>query len=426
MRKRQSTTTSAGREWLELLNRILAGSASEQESDAFQANVIDGRILLSSANQSVGAGRDITQSVIMVGQNRLHIRLGDKQLETLRDRAFSKAQGLPPPFPSVLFLGREHDMDIVRQHLARVGPHQLLIVRGWPGVGKTTLVSAIGRDSRLLKHFPDGVLWTSLGQKPNLLSAFSSWGSALGTDAILRAPTEKAAIGQLSMLLATKRMLLMVDDVWDPSDLAPFLAARGSKCAVVATTRESTVADLFTVSQTEVYRLPVLDEPYALELFQAIAPEIVRQHPVQCRELVRALECLPLAIHVAARLLATESRLGWGVHELVEELKTGDPILTNLPPGDRLDGESRPTVAALLRKSTDLLSSAAREYYAFLGVFPPKPATFDLAMLRGVWEVEDPRPIVRELAGHGLLEPAGQGRFQMHALLVAHARSLLE
>jgi hypothetical protein len=222
-----------------------------------------------------------------------------------------------------------------------------------------------------------------------------------------------------------KKMLLIVDDVWAASQLAPFLAARGSTCAVVATTRESAVADQFTASQAKVYRLPVLDEIYALDLFQAIAPEILRQHPKECLELVGALECLPLAIHVAARLLATESKLGWGVYELIEELKAGDAILIKAPPEDRLDGGSSPTVAALLRKSTDLLSSTAKDCYSLLGVFAPKPATFDLAMLSGQWELADPRPVVRELASHGLLEPVGYGRFQMHALLVAHARSLL-
>jgi len=62
-----------------------------------------------------------------------------------------------------------------------------------------------------------------------------------------------------------------------------------------------------------------------------------------------------------------------------------------------------------------------------LGAFAPKPATFDLAMMKAVWEVEDPRPAVRVLIDRGLLEPIVEsGRFQMHALLVMHARSLCE
>ena len=38
--------------------------------------------------------------------------------------------------------------------------------------------------------------------------------------------------------------------------------------------------------------------------------------------------------------------------------------------------------------------------------------------------IEDPKPIVRKLVGLGLLEVIGDGRFQMHALLVQHASTI--
>jgi hypothetical protein len=85
-----------------------------------------------------------------------------------------------------------------------------------------------------------------------------------------------------------------------------------------------------------------------------------------------------------------------------------------------------PTVQALLQKSTDALDHLTRDCFACLGPFAPKPATFDLEALRFVWKMEDPLPIIRKLLGHGLLEPVGAGQFQMHELLVAHARSLME
>jgi hypothetical protein len=185
------------------------------------------------------------------------------------------------------------------------------------------------------------------------------------------------------------------------------------------------VAESFTSNRPFVYALPVLDEPYALELLQAIAPEVTKQYPRESQELVRTLECLPLAIHVAGRLLAAESKYGWGITELIEDLRTGAAVLAARAPDDRAEGDVIPTVSALLKRSTDLLSDSVRDCFAFLGVFAPKPATFDLGALQSVWEVDDPKPIVRQLVGHGLLEPVGHGRFQMHALLVAHAKSLL-
>ena len=41
-----------------------------------------------------------------------------------------------------------------------------------------------------------------------------------------------------------------------------------------------------------------------------------------------------------------------------------------------------------------------------------------------VWDVDDPLPTIRTLVRRGLLEPIGDRRFQMHALLVLHANSL--
>jgi len=49
-----------------------------------------------------------------------------------------------------------------------------------------------------------------------------------------------------------------------------------------------------------------------------------------------------------------------------------------------------------------------------------------LGAMASVWEVGDPKPMVRKLTGHGLIEYVGEGRYQMHALLVQHANSLLE
>jgi len=112
---------------------------------------------------------------------------------------------------------------------------------------------------------------------------------------------------------------------------------------------------------------------------------------------------------------------------LLARLRGGAGVIEAKAPTDRADIENQtiPTVAALLKQSTDLLPNQTRECFAFLGAFAPKPATFDLEAMAAVWQVEDPKPILRELAARGLVEPAG-GRFQMHALLVAHARSLLD
>jgi hypothetical protein len=160
----------------------------------------------------------------------------------------------------------------------------------------------------------------------------------------------------------------------------------------------------------------------------ALAPKVVPQYPEQCRELVRQLECLPLALQVAGRLLNSEADHGWGVEDLLCELRTTLRLLNESPPADMMAAlarETTPTVAALLRKSTDRLDAVTRDRFALLGAFAPDPGTFGLEAMAAVWQVSDPKPTARKLVQRGLLEPVGPARFQMHALLRMLARSLL-
>lgn len=337
------------------------------------------------------------------------------------------------PTSPEIFLGREEDMGElkarigIRQSGKETGPLQVLTaVRGWPGIGKTALATVFAGDIDVQKAFPDGVLWASLGPDPKLIQEMAAWGRALGTDDILRAPTLKEATLRLSGLLRQKRLLMVVDDVWEVEHVAPFAQGRGNDCALLVTTRLPLVANGFSLPAQAVYNLPALNEERALELLGHLAPAVLNTHPDECRQLVNAIECLPLALHVAGRLLKAEAELGWDVAELMNELQTGKALIEAKAGANLMDLEQEtiPSVAALLRKSTDRLDEHTRQCFAYLGPFAPKPATFDLAALCAMWEVDDPKPIVRELRNRGLLEPVGE-RFQMHALLVLHAKALL-
>jgi len=343
-------------------------------------------------------------------------------------------QTLLPP-PPALIVGREQALHDLKARLGvgtaalPAGGFQILTaIRGWPGVGKTTIAAAIAHDAELAETFPDGVLWTSLGPTPNLLNALAAWGRALGTHEVLHARTLEEAVAQLAALLHNRRMLLIVDDVWKAEHALPFRVG-GSGCALLITTRINSVAQELAISPGDIYCLPVLTDDKALELLKILAPAVVAQYPDASLDLIHELEGLPLALQVAGHLLNAELAYGFDVIRLLKELREGAKLLAAKAPVDRGDlaSETTPTVAALLQKSTDCLDENTRECYAFLGAFAPKPATFDLDALKSVWLVEDPQPTVRALVERGLLEPLGPtapGRYQLHALLVLHARSL--
>jgi DNA-binding SARP family transcriptional activator len=330
--------------------------------------------------------------------------------------------GIMPP-PPRLVVGREGVLNDLKARLTTTG--SVIIVQGWPGVGKSTMLAALTHDPAVETLFPDGVLWTSLGATPNLLAELSLWAGSLGIKSDERDTTLESIATQIRSALRHRHMLIVVDDVWSAAQGTLFQLG-GANSAFVASTRQNDIASALAPTPNDIYKLPVMNEANSLELLKELAPEVVEKHPNLALALVRDLEGLPLALQVAGRLLHYENQIGWGIEDLLSELREGTKLLAAHPPSDVAYQQASPTIAALLRKSTDLLSVEMRARFIYLGMFAPKPATYDLPAIAVAWGERDPRPGIRVLIDRGLLEPASAGRFQMHALLVLHARTLAE
>lgn len=333
---------------------------------------------------------------------------------------------LAPPRPALL-VGRETDLEKLKNRLqdSEKGSN-LTILRGWPGVGKTTLITSLVYDDSLEPHFPDGVLWASVGQSPTLYGELKIWANVLGREDI--GTSLQDAVKNLKPLLAKKRFLLIIDDVWQASDVGYFRELAGSQCALLVTTRADGVARAISNSADDVYYLDRLSDVQSVEFLQRLAPAVVAAYPHEAHDLMRDIEGLPLAIRVIGRLLADEDRLKGNVSQLILDLHTGSALLREQAPSDRFDRETGgiPSLSMLLSQSTERLVPELRLNFAKLGAFAPKPATFDLDAMRSIWRVDDPMPVVRTLVDRGLLEPLPSiARYQMHSLLVMHANELL-
>lgn len=339
--------------------------------------------------------------------------------------------GNAPALPA-LVIGREQALQDLRSCFRSVYTEEptyiqsLTVIHGWPGVGKTTLASMLVHDPDMMKTFPDGVLWVSLGLDTNILLDLAAWGRVLGIDNLTQARNIREASQQLTLLLRDKRMLLVVDDVWEVEHALPFKVG-GRQCGTVITTRRLDIAQALAPSADHIYKLPVLTQKKSIELLQKLIPDIVAKYVHESEILVQELEGLPLALQVAGRLLAAEAGYGWGVSNLLDELHDGTKLLQTRSPVEMVDlvQETTPTIAVLLQKSTEHLTDVDRFRFALLGVGAPKPATYNLSVLQKIWETPDPKPTARLLVDRGLLESVNTNEFQMHALLVMHARSLL-
>jgi DNA-binding SARP family transcriptional activator len=330
------------------------------------------------------------------------------------------------PVVPALVIGRDAELETLK---ARIGLSDAAtnptIIQGWPGIGKTTITSLLAHETDVHNHFTDGVLWTSLGESPNILGELMTWGKALNIDGFETIKTVEDAQTRLTAHLRDKKMLIIVDDAWQTSHALPFRVG-GQNCVTLFTTRMNDVAQQLASEPGQIYKIPILSEEAGLDLLKRLAPQVVETKPQESRELISDLEGLPLAIQVAGRLLHNEMSMGWDIGNLLQEMREEATLLEALAPADRTDlaNETSPTVAALLKRSTDLLDDESRERFALLGVFAPKPATFDQSAMKAVWMADDVRPSIRKLVDRGLLEPVGNGRFQMHALLVKLAKSM--
>ncbi|MFN8372926.1 MAG: BTAD domain-containing putative transcriptional regulator [Anaerolineae bacterium] len=249
--------------------------------------------------------------------NRLYelIRSGgtpsDHHHETRSD---SSSVNVLPPLPA-LIVGRDSVVAELKQRLGIpdvTQKHPVTVVEGWPGVGKSTVLSLLAHCPEVWAAYPDGVLWASLGETPTLQAELMRWADALHLLSPGKAPTLEELTHQIAAALRSRRMLLLVDDVWDVDHVAPFRVA-GHQSAMVISSRLSQVARALAPTAADVYRVPQLSDDSALSLLKELAPQAVEQFHDAAAELIRDLEGLPLAIQVAGRLLHEEMQMGWGL-----------------------------------------------------------------------------------------------------------------
>jgi hypothetical protein len=326
----------------------------------------------------------------------------------------------PPPNRPTVFVGREDGLKALRQRLvlskndrAR-GKTPTIAMYGMGGVGKTTLAAELTWDEQIKKAFPDGILWATVGETSER-ALLGRWGARLGKDGekIAGAISAETARTELGNVLRDRRMLLVVDDVWKPKQAVEFKKILGTGCALLITTRLRGLAlDRAVVDQPEkqAYQLPKLTVEASLELLEELAPSVVKKYRQKCRALAKALEGLPLALQIAGHLLVDEYQKDPELAEkLLDELIAGKKLL--------------PTVNALLKRSTDRLDTTTRERFAALGP-SSSPAIFSPTALKLLWHVDDPQPTINALVDRSLLQALGNGKFQMHAVLLSFAKSL--
>ena len=125
-------------------------------------------------------------------------------------------------------------------------------LQGMGGIGKTVLATALLHDSNpdLRAAFPDGIVWLSFGCHMPILTKAAEFAFAL-TGMATSFSSVSEARAQLGLFTANKRLLIVLDDVWEPGAVDPFVGL-GPGCKVLITTRDIRVLER---ARADTYRL---------------------------------------------------------------------------------------------------------------------------------------------------------------------------
>ena len=249
---------------------------------------------------------------------------------------------------------------------------------GAGGFGKTTLAQMVCADGRVRRRFGGRVYLVTVGRDVRGAAAVAAKVNdvikLVGGEDVTATFTDPELAGRRlgSLLDAGPRRLLVLDDVWEPGQLAPF-AEGGRRCARLVTTR---VPGLLAGRGTAV-RVDQMSPEQARALLTSGLPPL---DPAVVQGLLAVTGRWPLLVRLVSKILADYARMAPDVSAkgavLLERLRAGGPAVVDDLLGDAGRGldvgkpqERALAVRATIGASTSLLDRQDAERFAELGVF---------------------------------------------------------
>lgn len=284
---------------------------------------------------------------------------------------------------------------------------------GIPGSGKTAVVIALLAMPHMRRHF-SGVLWATIGQTSTPHYHLARWAQLLGMETL---PDDlEQAKGALRLAIGTRRMLIVLDDLWELDHLACYQIG-GPACQYVLTTRQTSLA--YNACDV-VYRPTPLTTDQALHvLSSALPPLYAYEYQPLLRSVAEHVGNLPLALELARGYLrkAASSDSQRRIQAAVSQLAHPTCYL-------HLKGVTRGSMFEALQRSEKWLEVTARKALFCLATrYQSAPATFSEQQASETLRLQDLHiQDLDRLADSGLVEAVGKGRYQIHPIISAYMR----
>lgn len=285
-----------------------------------------------------------------------------------------------------------------------------LTLHGVAGSGKSALAAALAHDADVLRAFPDGVLWCSLGPEVDPQHAQVMWGKALGHD-LAPLPDALSRAVALRALLRDARALLVVDEVTDIEQLKA-LSVGGSNCVRLITTEQ--VEEVSYTFKTRRYAVSRLREEEALRMLIEWAGMLPDIYVPAVKEIIQRVFYLPLPL----ALIGAQARQGITWLRVLEMLREEQGLLSSLSGDD--PAQRQQAIGLVLRLVLARVGEAQQRRALLLGALAGglgRP--FCAATAAACWDVplDEARAALETLVETSLVQRASPGRYAVHAAL---------
>ena len=300
---------------------------------------------------------------------------------------------------------------------------RVTLLYGMGGAGKSVIAAAFARSPSTRRAFPDGVCWTSLRQDTSGVEVLRQVASLVPGSGAIQVHDEAGGASALRTLLAGKRLLLVLDNVWEMDPLTAILAALDPNTRVLVTARDRSLALGTGARQLE---LGTVSEETALRHLADWASVQVDSLPPLARELARECGYLPFALALNGAML----RDGNTWEDLLAALRGArldyaEQVFASYPQYANVARSIEVSIEALARQDA---VAAAR--FRDLAVFLSEP-TIPEAAVQGFWlshgmrDALDVRKLLQILDRKTLVRLEGEPsnrRVWLHDLVRDHIR----
>ena len=321
----------------------------------------------------------------------------------------------------VNLVGRSTLLQRLKQQVCSNEGEAMTALYGLAGVGKTSLAIELILDSDVLHYFCDGIIWIDVGLHPQIPALLSTYAGQLGfsvKELESLADNREALSNPIRSVIGTRRMLVILDDVWKSEDITAVLEAGGVNCSCLITTRLPCVA--LGLMNTNAIAVTELDEEDRYALLTRFIPPVKSEEAAAIHSLLHLVGGLPLALTMIGKYLQVQAYGG-----LTRRLRTAldDLYLTEkrlqltIHPLFLGRGSSRSTLVTLhdsIALSIEHLTAPLQQAFCALTLLPAMPHSFSEEAALAVSAIEIDKLDI--LIDTGLLEGDGPGRYSLHRI----------